>query len=76
MVQLPDGRWGVFEVKLGQNQVDEAAENLLDFDRMISSAASKNPPDVLCVVTGMGSDAYRRPDGVYVVPISAMGYRA
>lgn len=76
VVQLPDGRWGAFEIKLGQNQVDEAAENLLDFDRMISSAASKNPPDVLCVVTGMGSDAYRRPDGVYVVPISAMGYRA
>ena len=75
VIQLPDGRWGAFEVKLGQNQVDDAAENLLDFGRMISSVASKNPPDVLCVVTGMGSDAYRRPDGVYVVPISAMGYR-
>lgn len=31
-----------------------------------------NPPKVLCVICGMSNKAYKRPDGVYVVPITAL----
>ncbi len=29
-------------------------------------------PSVLCVICGMTNAAYQRPDGVYVVPITAL----
>ena len=71
VVEAADGRWGAFEMKLGTNQIDEAAESLLrcseHFARNEASA-----PEFLCVVCGMSSAAYRRPDGVYVVPLTAL----
>ena len=71
VVQLSDGRWGAFEIKLGMNQVDEAAEKLL----RIGESAKNNQgtaPTVLCVICGMSSASYKRPDGVYVMPITAL----
>lgn len=71
VVQLPDGRWGAFEVKLGTGKVDEAAASLLRFaDRVDTSKAGD--PAVLAVITGTGL-GYRRPDGVDVVPIATLG---
>lgn len=72
VVELPDGRWGAFEIKLGTGQIDEAAENLLRIDNMIRNYEDAKPPSVLCVVSGLESAAYRREDGVYVVPIGSM----
>jgi len=71
VVQLSDGRWGAFEIKLGMNQVDEAAGKLL---RICESAKNKQgtAPTVLCVICGMSNASYKRPDGVYVVPITAL----
>ena len=69
VIQFPDGAWGAFEVKLGMAQVDEAAANLVD----LASAFSKNPPRSLAVVVGLAGAAYRRPDGVYVLPLTALG---
>lgn len=71
IVQLSDGRWGAFEIKLGMNQVDEAAKKLL---RICESAKNKQgaEPSFLCVICGMSNAAYKRPDGVYVVPITAL----
>lgn len=71
IVQLPDGRWGAFEIKLGMNQVDKAAENLLHFRETITRKQG-TAPTVLCVITGMSNAAYKRPDGIYVVPITAL----
>ncbi len=75
VVELPDGRWGAFEVRLGEGQADAAAESLLRFrDRMrASSTKARAVPEFLCVVTGVSEYAYRRDDGVYVVPITALG---
>jgi predicted AAA+ superfamily ATPase len=70
IVQLHDGRWAAFEVKLGQNQIDEAAKNLI-------AVAERVDPDVhgrpaaLCVITGWGA-AHRRNDGVWVIPIGSL----
>ena len=70
VVELEDGRWGAFEIKLGAGQIDSAAENLLRINRFFTDEGC--PPSVLCVVCGMTTYAYRRPDGVFVVPITSL----
>ena len=71
IVEYADGTWGAFEIKLGIGAVDDAASNLLKFAAKIDTGKTKAPV-ALTVVTGNGF-AYRRPDGVNVVPISALG---
>ncbi len=71
VIELPDGRWGAFEIKLGANQIDEAAATLLSIQENIVKADGQVPA-VLCVVCGLVTGVYRRPDGVYVVPITAL----
>lgn len=72
VVELPDGRWGAFEIKLGANRIDEAAENLIKFEEMMDRAQKPRKPTVSCVICGLSSAAYRREDGVYVIPITAL----
>lgn len=72
VVELEDGRWGAFEIKLGANQIDKAAENLLKLKARFEAEEGANPPSVLCVICGLSIAAYRRPDGVFVVPITAL----
>ena len=71
IVETADGRWGAFEVKLGTNQIDEAAENLVGCSKHFGRNEASTP-EFLCVVCGMSSAAYRRPDGVYVVPLTSL----
>ncbi len=72
VVELSDGRWGAFEIKLGANQIDKAAENLLKFDEITSRDQKSKRPSVLCVICGLTPAAYKRDDGVYVIPITAL----
>ena len=72
IVELPDGRWGMFEVKLGFNQVEKAAEELVLLKTKFETE-TKSKPEFLCVICGMATMAFKRPDGVYVVPITALG---
>lgn len=55
--------------KLGTDEIEKAATNLLKFSNVIES---KNKPTVLCVIVGDCENAYLRDDGVYVVPITAL----
>ncbi len=71
IIELEDGRWCAFEVKLGTNAIEQAAENLLKIKESIQNE-NGNAPSVLCVICGMATAAYKRPDGVYVVPITAL----
>jgi len=70
VVEARDGRWGAIEVKLGTGQIDAAAESLLKLNGFFTKEGK--PPSFLCVVCGMAVYAYRRPDGVYVVPIKSL----
>lgn len=70
IVSLRDGRWAPIEVKLGQKQIDEAAANLIKLSEKIDDE-KMNKPSFLMVLTG-GEYAYRRSDGVWVVPIGCM----
>lgn len=72
VIQLPGGEWCAFEIKLGANQIDEAAAVLVKLKNDIAKEPGGIPPKVLCVVCGMSNAAYKRADGVYVVPITAL----
>jgi hypothetical protein len=70
VVEYADGTWGAFEIKLGIGAVEAAADNLLKFAAKIDTDKINNPA-ALTVITGNGF-AYRRPDGVNVVPLSTL----
>ncbi len=71
VVELEDGAWCAFEIKLGAKKIDEGAKSLLK----VSSDIEKNggrKPAILCVICGLTNAAYVRPDGVFVVPFTAL----
>lgn len=72
VVEFKNGEWIAFEIKLGANQIDAAAENLISIRDSIAEEKSGKPPKAMCVLCGMSNAAYQRPDGVYVVPITAL----
>lgn len=72
VIELVDGQWCAFEIKLGANQIDAAAAGLLKLRDEIAAEPKGKPPVILCVLCGMAGAAYQRPDGVYVVPITAL----
>ncbi len=72
VIQLQNGDWCAFEIKLGANQIDDAAMNLIKINNKIKADQKGKPAKVLCVICGLASAAYKRPDGVYVVPITAL----
>ena len=71
VIELEDGSWCAFEVKLGANAIENAAKNLIKIRDSIKEKNGK-VPSTLCVICGMTNAAYRRPDGVYVVPLTAL----
>ena len=72
VIELSDGQWCAFEIKLGANKIDTAANNLLMIKKQFEDDPKGKPPAVLCVLCGMANAAYQRPDGVFVVPITAL----
>ena len=72
VIEMPDGNWCAFEIKLGANQIDAAAASLLKIQRQTAEFLGGKPPSVLCVICGMANAAYKRPDGVFVVPPTAL----
>lgn len=71
VVTTSDGRWAAFEVKLGQGDVDKAADNLIAFARKVDTSRVGEPA-TLAVVTATGY-GYTRSDGVLVIPAAALG---
>ena len=71
IIELKDGSYGAFEIKLGSNQIDKAAKNLIKVKNSIINNDGKGPK-ILCVIVGLGNFAYQREDGVYVIPINAL----
>ena len=70
IICLHDGRWGAVEVKLGNRQIEIAAKNLLKLRAKIDTK-KMGEPSFLMVLTG-GQFAYRREDGVLIVPIGCL----
>ena len=70
VIVLADGRWAPVEITLGERQTDQAATSLLRLRDRVDTARM-GEPSFLAVVTG-GSAAYRRPDGVLVLPLACL----
>ena len=72
VIHLRNGRYGLVEIKLGGDRlINEGASNLLALVDKINTDQMKEP-SFLMVLTGTGDFAYRRKDGVYVVPIGCL----
>lgn len=72
VIHLRNGKYGLIEVKLGGDKlIDEGVANLLklksklDTDRM-------NEPSFMMILTATGKFAYRRDDGICIVPIACL----
>ena len=73
VVELKNEGWGAFEIKLGQESIDDWAAKLIKIRDFMHNDEDATEPRFLCIITGMGGSAYRREDGVYVVPITSLG---
>ena len=71
MVELNNGEWCAFEIKLDSGKIDEAAEKLLKIKKKLENN-SVAPPKVMGIIVGLGSAAYQREDGVFVVPVTCL----
>lgn len=72
VVHLRNGAYGLVEIKLGGDKlIEEGSVNLKALSEKIDTDKMKKPA-FLMVLTGTGDYAYRRPDGVYVVPIGCL----
>lgn len=72
VLELADGNWCGFKIKLGAGEIETGAQNLLKIRQEFENDPKAKKPQALCVVCGMSNAAYRRPDGVYVVPITSL----
>ena len=72
VVHLRDGNYGLVEIKIGgDNLIDEGADSLKKLRDKIDTTKMKKP-SFLMVLIGIGELAYRRDDGVYVVPLGCL----
>ena len=72
VIHLRDGKYGLIEIKLGgESNIEEGAKNLLNLASKLDSERM-NEPSFLMVLCGVAPFAYKRKDGVLVVPISCL----
>lgn len=72
VIHLRNGSYALIEIKLGGDKlIDEGAKNLISLSKKIDTDKMK-APSFLMVLTGVGQFAYKRPDGVMVVPVGCL----
>lgn len=72
VVHLRNGSYGLIEIKLGgEKLIEQGAKTLTSLANIIDTSRMK-APSFCMVLTGVGDFAYRRTDGVYVVPIGCL----
>lgn len=77
VLHLRDGRYALIEFKLGSADIEEGAKHLTEIEELVKQYNEKEKqvrlrlPDLKIVITGT-QYGYKRPDGVYVVPIGCL----
>lgn len=72
VIHLRNGRYGLVEIKLGgQALIEEGAKTLNKFESLIDTQ-KMSEPSFKMILTAVGSLAYKREDGIYVVPIDCL----
>ena len=73
VIHLDDGRYGLIEIKLGGNDAVEQGVKTLKALAAKINVDRMSEPSFLMVLTAVGQFAFRRKDGVWVVPIGCLG---
>jgi len=72
VIHLKNGKYGLVEIKLGGSDlIEQAASKLKELESKIDTNKML-PPSFKMIIVGIGEYAYRREDGIYVVPISCL----
>ncbi|BET22002.1 DUF4143 domain-containing protein [Solobacterium moorei] len=72
VIHLRNGAYGLIEIKLGGDKlIDQGAETLKDMASKIDTE-SMVKPSFMAVLCARVPFAYKRNDGVYVIPITAI----
>ena len=76
IIQLNNGDYGLFEIKLGSKEIEKGAKNLLKLEQLIKDKKEEGKvkikePSFLAVITG-GEEAYTTQDRVKVIPIGCL----
>lgn len=72
VLHLRKGNFGLIEIKLGGDSLIESGANTLKKLADKIDTSKMKSPSFLMVLTGLGQYAYKRNDGVYVVPIGCL----
>ena len=73
VVHLRNGSYGLVEIKLGGDKlIEEGCATLNKFEKIIDTTKMKSPSFKM-VLTGVGNYAFKRPDGILVVPVRSLG---
>lgn len=72
VIHLPNGKWAAIEIKIGGDDLIQAGANTLNIlDKKLSEKSNEPAPAFKMILTATGP-LYRRPDGIYVVPINCL----
>lgn len=72
VIHLRDGRYALVEIKLGGDKlIGEGATSLLKLRGKINTEKMSEPAFMM-ILTAVGKFAFRREDGIFVVPISCL----
>lgn len=77
VLHLADGKYALIECKLGNREIEQGAQHLLEIKRLIQEnnvterQVPLREPDLLIIITG-GKMAYTREDGVKVIPLACL----
>ena len=73
VIHLRNGSYGLAEIKLGgESLIEEGVTNLKILNGKLDTSRMKKPAFMMIII-GVGEYAYRRDDGVYIVPIGCLG---
>ncbi len=77
VIHLPDGRYGLFEVKSGDEHISDGINNLEKFNKLINKHNDENsnfkmPLPTIRVIITDGQYAYLSKEGIYIIPISCL----
>lgn len=72
VIHLRNGNYGLVEIKLGGSKlIEEGAHNLKALHDKIDTTKMNNP-SFMAIIVGVGEYAYRREDGIYIIPIGCL----
>jgi len=70
IIHMNDGRWGAAEIKMSANDIEKGVRNLMKLKEKVDTEKT-GEPSFMMILTST-ERAYRRSDGVYIVPIGCL----